>query len=173
MFSFVMQDVPKIDSSRNSIGVFACDYSFADLFDLTFLSGMNFSANSSDEMEKGEYIINEIAMKYLGFQDPNIVVGKAFAILSPVERVNLSKGRIIGVVKDFHLFGLQTKVEPLALFKRADSWLGNIVLVYKLTLKNEAILTISKIWSSLFPKYPLEYIEVSTLYKNVYNTEKK
>ncbi len=171
MFPFVMQDVPEMESSSNSIGVFACDYSFADLFNLTFLGGMNFSNNSTDEMEKGEYIINETAMKYLGFQDPYIVVGKAFAILSPVEGVDLPKGKIIGVVKDFHLSGLQTKIEPLVLFKRADSWLGNIVIAYNPKLKNEAVRNITKIWSRIFPKYPLEYSEVSTIYKNIYKSE--
>ena len=171
MFPYVMQDVPEIESNMNSIGVFACDYSFADVFGLTFLSGKNFSKNDLDEMEKGEYVINETAMNYLGFQDPNVVLGKAFAILSPVEGVSLPKGRIIGVVKDFHLSGLQTKVEPLVLFKRADSWLGNIVVAYRPPLKNEAIENITKIWSSLFPKYPLEYLQVSAIYKSVYKTE--
>lgn len=171
MFPYVMQDVPEVNSNRNSIGVFPCDYSFADLFDLTFLSGKNFSSNNRDEMEKGEYIINKTAMNYLGFQDPNMVLGKAFEILSPVEGVDLPKGSIIGVVKDFHLSGLQTKVEPLVLFKRADSWLHHIVVAYNPTLKNEAIKNITKIWSSLFPKYPLEYLQVSTIYKNVYKAE--
>lgn len=171
MFPYVMEDMPEVESNRNSIGVFACDYSFADVFGLTFLSGENFSRNNRDEMGKGEYFINETAMNYLGFQDPNTVLGKAFTILSPVEGVNLPKGKIIGVVKDFHLSGLQRKVEPLVLFKRADSWLGNIVVAYNPMLKNEAIKNITKIWSSLFPKYPLEYLQVSSIYKSVYKTE--
>lgn len=171
MFPYVMEGVPEKEPKENSIGVFACDHSFADVFGLTFLSGGNFSNNNRDEIEKGEYIINETAMNYLGFQDPNIVVGKAFTILSPVEGVQLPMGSIIGVVKDFHLSGVQTKVEPLVLFKRADSWMGNIVVAYNPILKDEAIKSITEIWSDLFPKYPLEYVAVSTMYKNTYKTE--
>lgn len=171
MFPFEMEDVLESASNNNSIGVFACDHSFADVFGLTFLGGENFSDNNRDAMEKGEYIINETAMKYLGFQDPNRVLGKAFALLSPVEGVPLPKGKIIGVVNDFHLSGLQTKVEPLVLFKREDSWIGNIVVAYNPALKTEALANITETWSDLFPKYPLEYTQVSSIYKNVYKTE--
>ncbi len=171
MFPYVIQDEPEMQSNENAIGVFACDYSFADVFDLTFLGGENFSSDNLDETEKGEYVINETAMNYLGFQDPGKVLGKAFAILSPVEGVTIPRGKIIGVVEDFHLSGLQTKVEPLVLFKRADSWLGNIVVAYKPQQRKEAIENMTKIWSELFPKYPLEYVQVDTIYKSVYKTE--
>ena len=171
MFPYIMEDVPEEASHKNYIGVFACDYSFADVFGFTFLSGKNFSSNNRDEMEKGEYIINETALNYLGFQDADAVIDKAFGLLSPIEGVHLPMGRIIGVVKDFHLSGLQTKVEPLVLFKRADSWLGNIVVAYNPKLKTEALKNVTRVWSSLFPTYPLEYLEVSSIYKRVYKTE--
>ncbi len=171
MFPYTMQDAPEVDSNGNFIGVFACDYSFADVFSLTFLSGRNFNSNNFDEIEKGEYVINETALNYLGFQDPNEVIGKAFAVHSPVEGVSIPKGRIIGVVKDFHLSGLQTKVEPLVLFKREDSWLGNIVIAYRPSQRNEAMEIIDRTWSRLFPEYPLEYLQVSAMYENVYKSE--
>ena len=171
MFPYIMEDLPEEASHKNYIGVFACDYSFADVFGFTFLSGKNFSSNNRDEMEKGEYIINETALNYLGFQDADAVIDKAFGLLSPIEGVHLPMGRIIGVVKDFHLSGLQTKVEPLVLFKRADSWLGNIVVAYNPKLKTEALKNVNSVWSSLFPTYPLEYLEVSSIYKSVYKTE--
>lgn len=169
MFSFTMQDVP--DEEDNTIGVFSCDYSFAEVFGLTFLSGRNFTESNKDEIENGEYIINETALHYLGFQDANAVLDKSFALISPVENVVLPQGRIIGVVKDFHLSGLQTKVEPLALFKRENSWLSNIAISHTPTLKNEAIEGIQKVWMGMFPKYPLEYTQVSALYQKVYKTE--
>ncbi len=171
MFSYELDGVPTQESNTNSVGVFACDYSFAEVFDLTFVAGENFSSLSYDEPEKGEYLINQTAMKYFGFKDPFRLIGKSFSLISPVENVTLPKGKIIGVLKDFHLSGLQTKVAPLVLFKRADNWLGNIVVRYKPSLKKEALAQMSKIWASLFPKYPLEYLDVNTLYKGVYKTE--
>ncbi|MFS4468655.1 ABC transporter permease [Maribacter sp. 2210JD10-5] len=168
MFAFDMQDVP--NEKEKFIGVFACDYSFLDVFELPFLSGENFTEKSRDEEGNGEYIINETALHYLGFKDANTVVGKDFALISPVDGVTLPKGRIIGVIKDFHLSGLRTKVEPLVLFKKS-SWLQNITISYAPDHRKEALATIRKSWANLFPSYPLEYFQVSALYKNVYRTE--
>jgi len=170
MFPFAMKNVPNDEAEY--IGVFSCDYSFADVFGLSFLAGKNFSENSTDENGNGEYVINETALRYLGYQDPNEVIGEDFALLSPVASVTLPEGKIVGVVKDFHLSGLQTKVEPLTLFKRENSWLGNIVISYVPSLRAEAIANIQKAWTDLYPKYPLEYFQVSSLYKNVYKTER-
>jgi putative ABC transport system permease protein len=84
----------------------------------------------------------------------------------------MPKGKIIGVVEDFHLSGLQTKVEPLVLFKRENSWLENIVISYEPTARAEAVASIKTTWYELFPKYPLTYYQVSSLYKEVYKTER-
>lgn len=169
MFAFSMQDVP--NKETKFIGVFSCDYSFANVFGLPFLAGSNFTENNTDEDGNGEYLINETALRYLGFQDANAVVGKDFGLISPVEGVQIPKGKIIGVVEDFHLSGVQTKVEPLALFKRENSWLENIAISYEPGTRKEAIASIKATWNSLFPGYPLHYFQVSSLYKNVYKTE--
>lgn len=169
MFAFTMQGAPNTDTKY--IGVFSCDYSFTDVFTLPFLGGQNFTENNTDEDGNGEYIINETALGYLGFQEASAVIGKDFALISPVEGVAIPKGKIVGVIEDFHLSGLQTKVEPLVLFKRENSWLENIAISYTPSSKTEAIAAIQKAWTGMFPKYPLEYFEVNTLYQNEYKTE--
>ncbi|WP_419212790.1 ABC transporter permease [Maribacter sp. X9] len=169
MFPFTMEDAP--DTENKFIGIFSCDYSFANVFELPFLSGKNFTEKSIDQNGNGEYIINATALNYLGFQDPHEVLDKDFALISPVDNVVLPEGKIIGVVKDFHLSGLQTKVAPLVLFKRENSWLENIAISYEPSLKTTAIAAIEKTWEEMFPNYPLSYYPVSTLYENVYKTE--
>jgi len=53
------------DRADSYIGIFSCDYSFASIFRLDFLSGSNFSEKNKDNEGSGEYIINESAMKSL------------------------------------------------------------------------------------------------------------
>ncbi|KPM30836.1 Putative ABC transporter, permease protein [Croceitalea dokdonensis DOKDO 023] len=171
MFAYNIEGVPEPEPGSNLIGVFAADYSFADVFGLQFLSGKNFSEEATDEDGNGEYLINESALKHLGFQDADAIVDKGFGIISPVPEVTLPKGKIIGVVKDFHLSGLQNKVEPLVLFKRADSWLNSVVISYNATSKKEVTQKIETIWDSMFPAYPLDYVAVDAIYQNVYKTE--
>ncbi|MDT0620411.1 ABC transporter permease [Croceitalea vernalis] len=171
MFAYTLEDAPESEPGANVIGVFAADYSFADVFGLTFLSGENFKKDNADENGNGEYLINESALKHLGFQDANAIVNKDFALVSPVPDVDLPKGKIIGVVEDFHLSGLQSKVEPLVLFKRENSWLNSIVVSYNSNSQQEAVNRIESIWTKMFPEYPLEYEQVNTIYENVYKTE--
>ncbi|MEO9891762.1 ABC transporter permease [Aurantibacter sp.] len=171
MFSYVLQDAPETEPGTNAIGVFAADYSFAEVFGLSFLGGNNFTHSNIDEPGNGEYLINESALHQLGFQNPQAIINKQFSLLSPVPGVALPEGKIIGVVKDFHLSGLQNKVEPLVLFKRENSWLNSIVISYSATSKSEALLSLNTIWSDLFPEYPIDYVEVNSIYKNVYKTE--
>ncbi|TLF46840.1 ABC transporter permease [Maribacter aurantiacus] len=171
MFQYAIADSPKPKDGNNAIGVFAADYSFAEVFGLSFLGGKNFTERNTDENGNGEYIINESALRQLGFQDPSSIVDKAFQLISPVEGVDLPEGRIIGVVEDFHLAGLQSKVEPLVIFKRENSWLNSIVISYKSKSQNGVTQSIQNIWDDLFPEYPLDYVEVDTIYQNVYKTE--
>ena len=171
MFSYTLQDAPKSEQDTNAIGVFAADYSFADVFGLRFLGGKNFTNDNTDESGNGEYLINESALHHLGFQDAKAIVGKQFGLVSPVPGVDLPEGKIIGVVEDFHLSGLQNKVEPLVLFKRENSWLNSIVISYNSKSKEEVIKSMENVWSKLFPEYPLDYVEVNTIYKDVYKTE--
>ncbi|MDT0606358.1 ABC transporter permease [Croceitalea rosinachiae] len=171
MFAYNLEGVPEPEPGSNLIGVFAADYSFANVFGLQFLGGSNFTKNNTDENGNGEYLINESALKHLGFQDVNAVVSKGFGIVSPVPGVELPEGKIIGVVKDFHLSGLQNKVEPLVLFKRANSWLNSIVISYRATSKKEVVQKIESVWGELFPAYPLDHVAIETIYQGVYKTE--
>ncbi len=170
MFSFEMQGMTEQnnDESSNFIGVFPCDYSFPKVFNLEFLSGQDFSEHNTDIEGSGEYIINESAMYYLNYSNPNDIIGKRFQLKSSVP---IPKGKIIGVVQDFHLSSIKKKVQPLVLFKRENMWMLNFVIAFYDGKSNEAISDIQKVWSQLFPAYPLDYQFVDTMYEKVYQTE--
>lgn len=171
MFFYELEGVPEPEPGSNLIGVFSADYSFANVFGLKFLGGRNFTKDNTDENGNGEYLINESALKHLGFQEAQEAIDKGFGVISPVPEVTLPKGKIIGVVKDFHLSGLKSKVEPLVLFKRADSWLNSIVISYNAASQNEVTQKIEAVWANLFPTYPLNYTTVDTMYQDVYKIE--
>lgn len=66
---------------------------------------------------------------------------------------------------------MQSKIEPLVLFKRTDSWLNNIVISYKPNMHNAALSSVQKVWTKLFPKHSFSYKHVRALYENTYRTE--
>jgi putative ABC transport system permease protein len=158
----------------DGIGVFPCDYSFASIFNLNFLSGNNFTEKNIDGEGSGEYIINESAMRRLNYSNPNEIVGKEFRLIfnAPLgSGIEIPRGKIIGVVKDFHLSSLKKKVEPLVLFKRDKLWLINFVISYHPGMQKTAVADMKKVWDSLFPEYPFQYEEVGAMYKKVYKSE--
>ncbi len=153
------------------IGIFPCDYSFASLFNLEFIGGSNFSESFSDNEGAGEYIINETAMRRLNYTDPNEIVGKGFGLISNQEGIPIPYGKIIGVVKDFHLSSLRREIEPMVLFKRKELWLINLVISFQPGMQATAISDLESVWTEIFPEYPLQYEYVDSMYEDVYSTE--
>jgi putative ABC transport system permease protein len=173
MFEFKMEGYIKNETNKadNYIGIFPCDYSFASIFNLNFLSGKNFSEKNQDNEGSGEYIINESAMRRLNYINPDEIIGKEFRLISNIEGINIPVGKIIGVVKDFHLSSIKKEIEPLVLFKRKDLWLINIVVSFRPDIRTQALNDIKSVWTKMFPEYPFQYEYVSSMYENVYKTE--
>jgi putative ABC transport system permease protein len=157
------------NTEASSIGVLPCDYSFAEIFDLHFLSGTNFTAKNDDSDGSGEYIVNESAMKKLGFTRPDDIVGKDFSI--SFGSIDIPHGKIIAVVNDFHISSLKKKIEPLVLFKRSDLWLLNLVVRFQPGQQSRGLSDLTRIWKSMFPNQPIQYTFVNNLYRDVYKTE--
>ncbi|MDA3930736.1 MAG: ABC transporter permease [Prolixibacteraceae bacterium] len=172
MFAFELEGYqPQNDQQYDRIGVFPCDYSFAELFQLEFLSGQNFNKNNLDHEGSGEYLINESALPILNYSSAKEIIGKDFKLISPVPGIEIPSGKIIGVVKDFHLSNIKKKVGPMVLFKRDRLWLINFVIAYNKDMRQEALADIQQVWTEMFPAYPLNYDHVSSMYNKVYKTE--
>jgi putative ABC transport system permease protein len=173
MFQFTMEGYVNndINEEDNKIGIFPCDYSFASIFNLHFLSGNNFSEKNEDNEGSGEYIINESAMKRLHYADPDKIIGKEFRLIFDDDAAKIPKGRIIGVVKDFHLSSIKKKIEPLVLFKRKDLWLLDFVVSFRPDMRLKALSDIERVWKKMFPEHLFQYEYVSSMYKNIYKRE--
>lgn len=173
MFEFRLEGYTEnnTNSADNYVGIFPCDYSFASIFKLSFLSGNNFSNKNEDNEGSGEYIINESAMRRFNHTNPDDIIGKEFGLISNIEGINIPGGKIIGVVKDFHLSGIRKKIEPLVMFKRKELWLINFVISFQQGMQVRALDDIKNVWIRMFPGYPFQYEYVSSIYRSVYKTE--
>ena len=173
MFPFTLEGfvADETEESNNRIGVFPCDYSFASIFDLKFLSGSDFSEKHVDNEGSGEYILNESAMRRLNYADPEEIVGKEFGLIFEGEGISIPSGKIIGVVEDFHLSSLKRKIDPLVMFKRKDLWLIHFIISFQPGMQSTALGDIEQVWDQMFPEYPFEFDYIDSMYRNVYSTE--
>lgn len=158
-------------SSSNSINVLPSDYSIAEVFNLSFLGGENFSKSFDDSFGFGEYIINETAMKSFGYQNAEDIIGKEFQVDTNMDHLVIPKGRIVGVVEDFHLSSLKSKIEPLVLFKRKDLWLLNFVVSFHEGQEKEGLAATEMAWSEVFPEHQFTFSFIEEIYKKIYTAE--
>ncbi|WP_296317346.1 ABC transporter permease [Winogradskyella sp. UBA3174] len=147
-----------------AIELYRIDDDYINQFDLKLLAGRNFSRDlASDSLES--MIINEKALGLLGYSDPEQIIGKGF---DQWDR----KGKIIGVVKDFHMTSLQDEIAPLSMIYNGS---GNALLNLKIA-GNDVSATIGVIEKSFKKAYPnktFEYAFVNELFNEQYEVEKR
>lgn len=123
------------------------DSNYLKTYSLELAAGRNFERSDSIS----EFIINEQFVKQLGETDPTNVLNKKMAIAG-----GALKGRIVGVVKDFHSTSFKDKINSVLFINMR----GNFRMV-GVKLATGSITTtmkeIQKIWSDLFPSYVFDY----------------
>jgi putative ABC transport system permease protein len=140
------------------------DYDYVDVFNMEITTGRNFSREmSTDAVGGGAFILNETAIKHLGWDDP---VGRKIGF------PGYDMGTVVGVVKDFNCHSLHFPAEPAVLILNTGSW--NIYfLSIKVRPENipQTLGAIEKIWKKHSDGYPFEYYFLDEAYDNLYKSE--
>ncbi len=133
-------------------------YDFMKTMKLQLLAGRDFSPAFNDSTS---FILNETAVKKIGFTDP---VGQ---VISWGNR----EGKVIGVIKDFHFNSLHQTIEPL-IIRLDENWgWGTILVRIKAGQTKQAIASLQKIYKQLNPKFPLTYQFSDLEYEKLYRSE--
>ena len=136
------------------------------------VAGRDFSKSLATDVEEA-FIINETAVKELGFGTPQAAIGKKLNwdkwgdTLNPVK-----KGQVIGVVKDFHVKSLHEKINStvLVMYPPVVSKIAVKVKVAELPATLDHIKTT---WNKFSPDYPLDYKFLDENFATMYNSEDK
>lgn len=138
---------------------------------LELIAGRDFS-NERKSDKDAAYIINETAVKDLGFGTPEQALGEI--LLWPTWRNPelVKKGQVIGVVKDFHFKSLYDKVEPAVLQIYPEAY-WKVAVKLKTSGLSGTIEHIKAVWSRFSPDYPLEYNFLDESFSTMYKAEDK
>ncbi|HRI60043.1 MAG TPA: ABC transporter permease, partial [Saprospiraceae bacterium] len=123
------------------------DYDFAKLYGLQILAGRDFDKSFGTDHISG-YLINEQAVKTLGWLSPEQAVGK---------RINMEgrEGQVAGVYRDFHFTSLRENVLPQALIVNPSQF-----NTFSIRLQGgrfeEGRAHIRKTWDQFFPEKVFE-----------------
>ncbi len=149
----------KDPESKPEIHWFPAYYDYLETFGIKLAGGRFFSREYP--ADKNNYVINESAVKIMGMENP---VGRRFSL-------NGKEGRIIGIIKDFHISSLRVGLEPFVFQFNDGYWF--IIKAGRLN-QPETIKYIEKVWGKFLPDRPFEYRfledDINKMYRQEFKT---
>jgi len=158
---------------RLSANQFLVDHDYIKTLGLQLVSGRDFSRDMLTDVEEA-FIINETAVKQLGFGTNEKAIGQRlhWDKWEPDSLNPIKKGRVIGVIKDFHYKSLHEKVTTTVL-QIYPPILEKMAVKIKTDDVKNTIAHINTIWNKFSPDFPLDYKFMDDSYAAMYNSEDK
>jgi ABC-type antimicrobial peptide transport system permease subunit len=151
----------RTDDRKLSIQIRTVDFDYLEAMGMSMKEGRFFSKEFAADATEG-FILNETAVHSMGMPNP---LGKAFDL-------NGTKGRIIGVVRDFYHHSLHEAIEPLIFCMNIDAY---STLFVRLTPGRTAagLDALKANWSRINPGYPFSYSFFADTLADLYRTERQ
>ena len=167
----------KYHTEQLHVAVKAADKDYLKTYGLQLMAGRWFDANDEhqidnaipDSLKHYAFVLNETAVKALGFSSPQDAIGKEVTF-----GMNDISAPVIGVVKDYHIASLRQSVSPVLMVEFPFFYYRAGI---KLSGGNNAstLSAIGKAWTSVYPQQIFEdnFLDehVASLYKDEKRTQ--
>ena len=156
-------------SKAPSMQMLSIDQDFVTTMKMKLLAGRNFAMDHPTDKVEG-FIINEEAVRKMGWKDAASAVGKTIQWVRP--DVVLKKGKVLGVVANFNINPLKSAVQSLVMHY---SPLRFQYLYVRFNQNNAEKLTgiAAKRFNEFYPKQSFEYSFLDDNLNAMYNSEKR
>jgi len=161
---FITKDNEYVQSTV-SLKYITTDWDFFKTYGVTFAAGRDFSRNVKSDDSLG-YIINEAAAKAFGWKTYADGIDKDF-------QYGPTKGKLIGVVSDFHFESLHQRIVPMVFLPLKQSYYNYLTVKIAGAHFQEGVEHLQKVWKSFLPIRPFEYQFTSERYRKLYEAEQK
>jgi putative ABC transport system permease protein len=151
----------KIEGKENKYFNNYVDHDYLKTLGIRIKQGRGFSSDNPGDL-KTTYLINETAIRLYDLKDP---------IGQEILPGNGVKGKIIGIINDFHYRGLNYPQSPLLLFYTPD-YLRYINIKISKNNAPDALGKIKKTWEEICPAFAFEYSFLDETYNLQYKSEK-
>jgi putative ABC transport system permease protein len=146
------------------VAMLLVDHDYIPTFRMEMAAGRNFSKEMGTDATEA-FIINETAASRIGWDSPDEAVGQGFGYAG-------RKGRIIGVVKDFHFESLHHEISPMVMFVTSSS-LNQIAVRIAPQDIPRTMAFLKNIWAEVRPNYPFAYNFLDENFDKLYRSEEK
>jgi putative ABC transport system permease protein len=135
------------------------DPDYLDTLNLQLVQGRNFSYEFSTDTSN--YILNQEAVKQMGLESP---IGKWLE--------HGEKGKIIGVVRNYHYMPFTYAIEPLILYYNPSYFRYTMLRISGNNIP-QTLSFLENIWGKFAPEFPFEYHFLDEDYERIYRTEQR
>ena len=156
-------------SKANSMQMLFIDQDFVNTMKMKVLAGRNFAPDHPTDKTEG-FIINEEAVKKMGWKDPADAIGKTMQWVIP--DAVLKRGNVLGVVENFNISPLKSAVQPLVMH---HSLLRMQYLYVRFKQNNTASVTgmIENKFKEFYSQQSFEYSFLDDNLNAMYNKERR
>ena len=144
-----------------------CDADYIEAYGLALAAGRGFSEAFGDD--KNKLVINEMAVRSLGFTSNEEAIGKQVSVETLAEPM-----QIIGVLKDYHQQSLNKNYTPIMLIhKDKINWLPLRYISIVMTSNNpkELVDQVEAIWNRYFEDSSYDYFFLDQFYNYQYQQD--
>jgi len=140
------------------------DQDFLGTFGIPLVAGRDFFKDRPTDASQA-FILNEEAVRQIGWQSPEEAIGKYFEIPSN------KKGTVIGVARDFHVASLRGRIDPLVL--HLWPWLNYLVVQIDSSRSAGVLEEMKAIWGEFDPQYPFTYSFLAENFGRSYRSDEQ
>jgi putative ABC transport system permease protein len=138
------------------------DNGYVETMGMIMVRGRNFSKELPTD-KKESFLINEELARLMGHENP---IGKSFSFWD-------QKGKIVGVIKDFHFQPLRRQIEPLVIKWAELEWTNFLFLRIAPEGIAETIGSVQKTWKKILPNIPFSYQFLDEDFARMYRSEER
>lgn len=154
-----------LEPANADIKFVSADQDFIQTYGVKIVAGRGFSRDF--RTDTGAFLLNQAAVKALGFKSDNDVIGKDFGYGN-------RSGKVIGVFNDFHFESMHQKIVPLVLLvPRSGNNYGNTSIKITGTNIPAALTHIEKTWQKFLPETPYQYNFLDENFERLYQSEER
>jgi putative ABC transport system permease protein len=139
-------------------------HEFMETFGIELVSGRDFDKNLASDSTQS-FILNESAVRTIGWQSPEEAIDKQF-------HYGGRRGRVIGVAEDFHFESLHQSIAPIV-FLIPDQRINSVAVKIRDNMRSDALAYLEEQWSVLRPGFPFTYFFVEDSFNQQYEAESR
>lgn len=150
------------DAGKVRLNRIHVEYDFLKTYDIPLIAGRDFSREVAQDMESKEIrvsnvVVNEMAIKLLGYSSPEAALGQTFhqVFFNDGSKRQSRAFVIVGVVEDQNFLGLHNTVKPIV-FRVNSKYYEEVSIRIEGANFSRIMGNVENIWKKINPQHPIQ-----------------